>query len=316
MPPDDPASHQLMHCVDCKAGWPCWHRSGDTPHVENPNFPAYLPYDEEGYVVLDLESAYRVATVNSRGYQSQFEELYLSALDVTFERFRFDTQFFAGNQTFFTTQGRVRGGGESRSILTTATDLEARKLLTTGGELVVGFANTFMWQFAGPNTETVNSLLDFSLIQPLLRFGGRELVMERLTIAERTLLGNLRAMQTSRLPAGEMLAADPIAAAVSSAAPAWKASPAWAAAVSAPSAPAPGAAAARLPEEPEALAPARPAATWGSCRPSETLKTNGPTWNRCARRCCNWKPCTRPIASIACRSTWPARRCSTAKASC
>src|SRR5690606_26073071 len=30
MPPDDPEAHSYMHCVDCKRGWPCWHRNGDT----------------------------------------------------------------------------------------------------------------------------------------------------------------------------------------------------------------------------------------------------------------------------------------------
>ena len=32
MPPDDPISHQLMHCVDCKPGSPCW-RHMDTHAV-------------------------------------------------------------------------------------------------------------------------------------------------------------------------------------------------------------------------------------------------------------------------------------------
>src|SRR5262245_12864773 len=31
MPPDDPVSHELMHCVDCKPGAPCWKHLGRTP---------------------------------------------------------------------------------------------------------------------------------------------------------------------------------------------------------------------------------------------------------------------------------------------
>ena len=42
MPPDDPASHQYMHCVDCKKGWPHWHRNGDRYELENPNWRAHL----------------------------------------------------------------------------------------------------------------------------------------------------------------------------------------------------------------------------------------------------------------------------------
>src|SRR5690606_13400907 len=148
MPPDDPTSHQLMHCVDCKNGWPCWHRTGDKPIVENPDFRKYLPYDEEGYVVLNREAAVQAALVNSREYQNNIEELYLSALEVTQQRFAFDAQFFLQNQTFFTHQGRVRGGGRSRSILTTDTQAGFDRLFAAGGLLTAEFANSFMWQFS------------------------------------------------------------------------------------------------------------------------------------------------------------------------
>ncbi len=200
MPPDDPTSHQLMHCVDCKEGWPCWHRNGDTPYTENPAYVQYLPFDEEGNVVLDLEKTIEIAAINSRDYQQNLETLYLSALDVTFERFRFDTQFFGSNSTFFTADGRARAGsgGRSRSVLDIDTNLQARRLFSTGGDLVVNAANSLMWQFAGPDTYTANTLLDFTFIQPLLQFGGRRRVLERLTVSERVLLANIRAMEQYR----------------------------------------------------------------------------------------------------------------------
>ena len=47
-----------------------------------------------------------------------------------------------------------------------------RKLFATGGELVVGVANSLVWQFAGPDDYSGTTLLDFSLVQPLLA-GGR-----------------------------------------------------------------------------------------------------------------------------------------------
>jgi hypothetical protein len=200
MPPDDPTAHQLMHCVDCKNGWPCWHRNGDTPFVENPFFADYLPYDNQGYVVLNREGAVQMALVNSPGYQQNLETLYLSAIDVTSERFAFDTQFFAGNETFFTSLGRAApgAGGRSRSILRTDTDFTARKLFASGGELVAGMANSFVWQFSGPNTETVNTILDFTFVQPLLRRAGQDVILEALTVQERRLLNNIRSMHRYR----------------------------------------------------------------------------------------------------------------------
>ncbi len=203
MPPDDPDSHKLMHCVDDKKGFPCWHSDGDTPFVENPHWLDYLPRDENGVTVLDMNESLRIALLNSPAYQNELEDLYLSALDVTFERFRFDVQFFGGYSATYAADGPLRSSSGSSSELGLATfpagtDIQARKLFTTGGELVVGLANSIVWQFSGPDTHAYNSLLDFSLVQPLLRAGGRDVVMERLTISERTLLANVRQMERFR----------------------------------------------------------------------------------------------------------------------
>jgi hypothetical protein len=202
MPPDDPVSHELMHCVDCKPGSPCWKHMGRTPFTENPTWQDYLPRDSEGNVVLDLTGAVQLARLESPNYQEQLETLYLSGLDVTFERFRFDTQFFGGSSIFFTADGRDRTGtGRSSSLLevqpfSPTNRLRAEKFTATGGELVIGLANSLIWQFSGePDNYTSRTLLDFSLVQPLLRAGGRIRVMERLTIAERALLANVRQME-------------------------------------------------------------------------------------------------------------------------
>lgn len=204
MPPDDPVSHQLMNCVDCKPNAPCYQHAPKTPYVDNPRWQDELPRDADGNVVLDLTGAVQLALLESPAYQTQLENLYLSGLDVTFERFRFDSQFFGGTSVFFTADGRRRSGtGNSSSLLEVQPSragnrLRAEKFTATGGELVVGFANSLMWQFAGPDDYSSRSLLDFSMVQPLLRFGGRQRVMERLTISERALLANVRQMEHYR----------------------------------------------------------------------------------------------------------------------
>lgn len=198
MPPDDPMAHELMHCVDCKSGYPCWHTHGDTPFVENPLWKSQLPLSAEGDVVVDLETAIDLGLTHSRDFQESLEDLYLSALDVSAERFRFDVQYFGGNDTFITGFGREQGGGQSLTTLDTTTDLGFNKLTASGGQLLVGFANNFVWQFAGNDTVSANSLLNFSLVQPLLRGGGKARVLERLTISERALLANVRAMERFR----------------------------------------------------------------------------------------------------------------------
>lgn len=204
MPPDDPASHQYMECVDCKKGSKCWKCMPKTAYVDNPNWQEYLPRDPSGRVTLDLRGAVEIALRDSPEYQSQLEDLYLSALDVSFERFRFDTQFFGGSSMFLTAQGRdATGTGNSSTNFVVSPSrpdnpYQARRLTATGGELVTGVANSLVWQFAGPNDYTSTTLMDFSLVQPLLRFGGRTRVLERLTISERTLLANVRQMERYR----------------------------------------------------------------------------------------------------------------------
>jgi outer membrane protein TolC len=166
--------------------------------VENPFWRQSLPRDGNGAVVLDREAAVQMAFVNSPDYQRQLENLYLSALTVTFERFRFDTQFFGSTSTAFTADGPLRGAGRSQSTLQVENDAQAKRLLATGAELVVGLANSLVWQFSGPDSYQANTLLNFSLVQPLLRAGGRAVVLERLTEAERAMLANARQMEQFR----------------------------------------------------------------------------------------------------------------------
>ena len=59
MPPDDPISHQLMNCVDCKPGAPCWRHA---PHARTPTIRAgknSCPGTTRQQVVLDLQGAVR-----------------------------------------------------------------------------------------------------------------------------------------------------------------------------------------------------------------------------------------------------------------
>ena len=204
MPPDDRYSHEYMHRVDNRNGYPWWHRNGDTGHVENPYWLQYLPLEEDGSFRLDKASAIRVGLLNSSTYQRQLETLYLSALDVSAERFAFDTMFFAGYAGSVDTNGRLGpfGSGTTWRLNTRSTqspaELQIRKAYTTGATLVAGFANTLTWQVSGPDNFEGSSLLNFAFTQPLLRFAGRDRIMETLTLSERGLLANVRTMERYR----------------------------------------------------------------------------------------------------------------------
>ena len=202
IPPDDPASHQFMYRVDGKDGFPHWHANGDTDFVENPEWRSYLPVNKDGKVVIDLETAFELAKLHSTDFQRQRENLYLSALDVSLERFGFDSQLFSGFNSIFSTQGRLRGAGSATSVTNSlgsnGQGVNLERLGTTGANFAVGLANTIMWNFAGPNTQSATTLIDFSVIQPLLRNAGRDRIMESLTLAERTLLADVRQLDRFR----------------------------------------------------------------------------------------------------------------------
>ena len=201
MPPDDPSSAEFMRRVDDKPGYPHWGANGELDQVENPEWLSFVPLNDKGELVLDVNRAVQVAYLHSPTYQQQRETLYQSALDVSLERFAFDAQLFAGYSTFATADGSIRGGGNSRTTLEATTGnqgIRMRKLGIAGSTFVVGLANTMLWQFAGPTTNSTNSLVNVSLIQPLLRGGGRERILESLTFAERTLLANVRQMERFR----------------------------------------------------------------------------------------------------------------------
>jgi hypothetical protein len=206
MPPDDPDSHQLMHCIYGKTGWKRWHDNGDRPELESPSWreslSSYTRPGKDGAILLGLDDAVRIGLINSSTYQQQIETLYLSALDVSSERFAFDTQFFGGVDGTYQHLGDKRAGGEANSFTLGRTapfsSFNIAKRAATAGTLLVGFANSFVWQFAGNDSDNATTLLNFSLVQPLLRNGGRVIGLERLTLAERVLLANVRAFEQYR----------------------------------------------------------------------------------------------------------------------
>ncbi len=226
MPLDDPASHRYMHCVDGKKGWKHWKDNGVRLELENPAWcealRGFVEISEDGSLQLDVDSALNLAYVHSPSYQNQLETLYLSSLDVTAERFRLDTQFFGGYDTRYVHQGALSPpqiawnptfkrfvvlpaiDGVENNLLTVGRPLganpalKAQRRFATAGELLVGFANSFVFEFTGSDANLAASLANFTFIQPLLRGAGRDVALEQLTNVERDLLANLRAYSQYR----------------------------------------------------------------------------------------------------------------------
>jgi Outer membrane efflux protein len=142
--------------------------------------------------LITLEQASELGLINSREFQDRREELYLTALPVTVERFAFAAQFFAMEEIIRERTGRQTAeGAHNRWQLNTTAGLT--KLFPTGALLLFRFANQTLLEMTGQQKHTVStSTINLDLVQPLLRGGGRAVTLEPLTQVERNLLYDLR----------------------------------------------------------------------------------------------------------------------------
>ena len=160
MPPDDPISHRADELRRLQAGRALLAACAAHAVRRQSELGGVLAAERRGQRRARHAGAVQLALLQSTDYQEQLETLYLSSLDVTFERFRFDTQFFGGSSIFFTRRtaaiARATGSGSSELEVRRSRrqPLRAQKLTTTGGELVVGLANSLVWQFAGTGQTT------------------------------------------------------------------------------------------------------------------------------------------------------------------
>lgn len=147
-----------------------------------------------GSVRLDLFGALRYAVQNSRNYQNQMEDLYLSALDVTLERHLFEPRPFARTGLQF-------AGGQQdssyRAALTATANAGVRQRLPYGGEIV---AETLVQFVSALNDNTANGeSVEFALSGsvPLLRGAGL-VNLEPLIQSERALVYAVRDFEDFR----------------------------------------------------------------------------------------------------------------------
>ena len=153
--------------------------------------------------ILSLNVALDLAFQHSQEYQTQKEALYLEALALTFDRYRYTPTFSAvggadyqwdAEDQFVTDMQALTG----MSVLSTServdasTSLGARYLLKGGGAIALNLTNNFTQFLTGDISEFGAGALIGSFTQPLLRDFGSDIETETLMQAERDLLYRLR----------------------------------------------------------------------------------------------------------------------------
>ncbi len=136
--------------------------------------------------IIGIDEAIYLAVSQNRQYQSEKENLYLTTLTFTGERYEFSPQLFAGATG---SRNRATDGERSEGVDSRA---GVGQLLTTGANVSVNIANDVLRYLTGDPRRTAASTLSFSIFQPLLRGAGREAAAERLTQAERNVIYAIR----------------------------------------------------------------------------------------------------------------------------
>jgi hypothetical protein len=156
--------------------------------------PQAIPPDEiiEGRtvtnrLVLNLEQALEHAIQNSREYQTQKEQLYLTALSLTGARYEFTPQFLANSTA------RLTGTPDALETGSINSQVGVSQLLKTGGQLSAALANDIVSYYTGNQPRSIINIISVNLTQPLLRgFGKNDPAVESLTQAERNVVYAIR----------------------------------------------------------------------------------------------------------------------------
>jgi outer membrane protein TolC len=189
LPPDDPAAAYFMAWPNGIRGSRHFHDNGDAPFIEDPDWLAGLPLNPDGKLELTPERAVELGLLNSRAYHLQLDNLYLTALGLTLNRFEFDCHWFLTNNTLWTNFG---SSATEVDTLNTASTFGFTRNLYAGGQLMAEVANSFLFTFSGVNKTVATTDVTATLTQPLLRGAGRWFRLEPLTEAERTVLYTVR----------------------------------------------------------------------------------------------------------------------------
>lgn len=188
-PQDDVAARQYMDHPD---GFDNQGYYGQIPtrlHTENPFWIDHLPRNPAGNIELTQPLAIDLSLLHSREYQTQFENVYLTALDLSGNRFEFDTQWFGGAGANFVATGSDLG--DARALSVTANRLGLSRNLAGGGQFATSILNSLFWDF-GSGLQAGSAALVTTFTQPLLRGAFRHVRLENLTQAERNLLYAVR----------------------------------------------------------------------------------------------------------------------------
>jgi outer membrane protein TolC len=188
IPPDEAAARDFQISNRFPFEYHGWKKRGMAP-IEYLDWQRNIPVESDGKVLLTRDSVMRLAMTNSRDYQTNYENLYLSALGLTLARFQFMIQGFSTSAIF----GQIQGfGHENHDQLQLATINGFNLELMTGAQMLVSLANSLVFNYTGKGFQVASPNVLINFTQPLLRGAWARIVTQSLSLQERGVLYALR----------------------------------------------------------------------------------------------------------------------------
>ena len=144
--------------------------------------------------VINLQQSVEIATKFNRDYQTQKETLYISALYLTDERYKYALQWFGTIDGTYTDN---KSGGDDVTINTSG-GVDKTQLFLDGVLFNIGIAIDWARFLTGDPGTTLGSVLSGDVAVPLLGAGAGRAARESLTQAERSVLYDIRTFNRDR----------------------------------------------------------------------------------------------------------------------
>lgn len=140
-------------------------------------------------VVLDLRKCLVLAAGHNADYQTQKENVYLSALDLTYQRYLFKNRYnVTGNVAW---ENNAPWDGVSENIGGT-TNFSLIRWLASGAQVAFNLSANFLQYLSGNRQKDYQTFASLNILQPLFRGAGREIAEANLVQAERNVVYSIR----------------------------------------------------------------------------------------------------------------------------
>lgn len=192
----DKADKEAYEIIDSR-----WHPSfGEKANyvINDSNTPAPNDLKIDSYPVMpetmSLAQAVAIATANSRNYQNQKENLYLTALSLSSERHKYEMQLFATVDGLYS----FPDAGEDDFSLNSNFGVQKDFLFGNGIEIGTNLAIEWIRFLTGDPRTTLGSVLTATVTAPILGNGAGKQKQETLIQTERNVLYGIRSFNRFR----------------------------------------------------------------------------------------------------------------------